>query len=54
MATKTRVIRSGSWNFIARFCSSACRNNIRHDFRFYGIGFRFVAADMKERNNEKT
>jgi len=35
-----RVIRGGSWDYVARFCRSACRYRYRPDFRYNYLGFR--------------
>jgi formylglycine-generating enzyme required for sulfatase activity len=37
-----RVLRGGSWNFIAQFCRSASRSYFPPDYRSHFIGFRLV------------
>jgi formylglycine-generating enzyme required for sulfatase activity len=37
-----RVVRSGSWNCIPRYCRSACRNDLSPGLRSYDFGFRVV------------
>ncbi|MBN1593296.1 MAG: formylglycine-generating enzyme family protein [Candidatus Coatesbacteria bacterium] len=38
-----RISRGGSWDYIARYCRSACRVNLAPDSLYYGVlGFRVV------------
>ena len=39
-AASDRVIRGGSWDFVASNCHSACRNSFTPDYRDYDLGFR--------------
>lgn len=40
-----RVNRGGSWNYIAWWCRTACRNNIMPDDSYHGIGLRLVLSE---------
>jgi formylglycine-generating enzyme required for sulfatase activity/tRNA A-37 threonylcarbamoyl transferase component Bud32 len=39
-----RILRGGSWNFVANYCRSALRNYVTPALRSNGYGFRLVAA----------
>ena len=40
----SRMIRGGSWNFVARDCRAAIRYNYAPDFRGYYLGFRLARS----------
>jgi formylglycine-generating enzyme required for sulfatase activity len=54
----SRVLRGGSWDFIARRCRSASRNDYAPGIRSGNIGFRLALSDggtiQNERNEQKS
>ncbi|MFA4985434.1 MAG: formylglycine-generating enzyme family protein [Candidatus Brocadiia bacterium] len=46
---QARLLRGGSWNVPAGRCHSTCRFRFSPDGKYYAVGFRVVAAPLREK-----